>query len=400
MKTILLLLVAAWSALAQPAYTTITDTIYTPVSGLKFTGVLQVSGQIPIGSSANTIGQWTYTIPVSNGGPVSFGLVANTTAVPATTVYVFRLIPATPANGATANLYCTVPVSATPVKINSICTSTAPGTSFVSVLLTQLANGGATSGQCLAWSGTAWAPTACGSGGGGSGTVTLVSIASANGLAGTVATATTTPAITLSTTITGLLKGNGTAISAAASGTDYVVPARTINTTAPITGGGDLSADRTLACATCGVTGTGLNQFASTTSAQLAGVLSDKTGSGAAVFATSPTLVTPALGTPASGIATNLTGLPAAGVIGTAVVQARSISTTSPISGGGDLSADRTFACATCGITGTGLGQFASTTSAQLAAVLSDETGTGLAVFGTSPTFTTPIIAALKTPPN
>lgn len=54
-----------------------------------------------------------------------------------------------------------------------------------------------------------------------SGTVTSVSVVSANGLAGTVATATTTPAITLSTTITGLLKGNGTAISAASSGTDY-----------------------------------------------------------------------------------------------------------------------------------------------------------------------------------
>jgi hypothetical protein len=53
------------------------------------------------------------------------------------------------------------------------------------------------------------------------GSVTSVSVVSANGLAGTVATATTTPAITLSTTITGLLKGNGTAISAAASGTDY-----------------------------------------------------------------------------------------------------------------------------------------------------------------------------------
>ena len=55
----------------------------------------------------------------------------------------------------------------------------------------------------------------------GSGTVSSVSVVSANGLAGTVATATTTPAITLSTTITGLLKGNGTAISAATSGTDY-----------------------------------------------------------------------------------------------------------------------------------------------------------------------------------
>lgn len=56
---------------------------------------------------------------------------------------------------------------------------------------------------------------------GGSGTVTSVSVVSANGFAGTVATATTTPAITLTTTITGVLKGNGTAISAATAGTDY-----------------------------------------------------------------------------------------------------------------------------------------------------------------------------------
>lgn len=60
--------------------------------------------------------------------------------------------------------------------------------------------------------------------GGGSGTVTSVSVVSANGFAGSVATATTTPAITLSTTITGILKGNGTAISAATAGTDYLTP--------------------------------------------------------------------------------------------------------------------------------------------------------------------------------
>jgi len=54
------------------------------------------------------------------------------------------------------------------------------------------------------------------------GTVTNVSIVSANGLAGTVATPGTTPAITLSTSITGLLKGNGTAISAASDGTDFL----------------------------------------------------------------------------------------------------------------------------------------------------------------------------------
>lgn len=57
--------------------------------------------------------------------------------------------------------------------------------------------------------------------GGGTGTVTSVSVITANGFAGTVATATTTPAITLTTTITGILKGNGTAISAATAGTDY-----------------------------------------------------------------------------------------------------------------------------------------------------------------------------------
>lgn len=51
-------------------------------------------------------------------------------------------------------------------------------------------------------------------GGGGSGTVTDVSVVTANGFAGTVADSTTTPAITLTTTITGTLFGNGTAISA------------------------------------------------------------------------------------------------------------------------------------------------------------------------------------------
>ncbi len=69
-------------------------------------------------------------------------------------------------------------------------------------------------------------------GGGGSGTVTSLSVVSANGLAGTVANPTTTPAITLSTTVTGLLKGNGTAISAATAGTDYVIPSGSITGTA------------------------------------------------------------------------------------------------------------------------------------------------------------------------
>jgi hypothetical protein len=65
---------------------------------------------------------------------------------------------------------------------------------------------------------------------GGSGTVTTVSVVPANGLAGSVADATSTPAITLSTSITGVLKGNGTAISAATAGTDYVAPSGALGT--------------------------------------------------------------------------------------------------------------------------------------------------------------------------
>jgi hypothetical protein len=72
--------------------------------------------------------------------------------------------------------------------------------------------------------GTTAGGNSVGGGGGGSGTVTSVSVVSANGFAGTVATSTTTPAITVSTSITGVLKGNGTAISAATAGTDYQAP--------------------------------------------------------------------------------------------------------------------------------------------------------------------------------
>lgn len=60
--------------------------------------------------------------------------------------------------------------------------------------------------------------------GGGGGSVTTVSVVSANGFAGTVANATSTPAITLRTTVSGILKGNGTSISAASSGLDYQAP--------------------------------------------------------------------------------------------------------------------------------------------------------------------------------
>lgn len=103
-----------------------------------------------------------------------------------------------------------------------------------------------------------------------------------------------------------------------------------------------------------------LSQFASTTSAQLAGVISNETGSGSLVFATSPTLVTPILGTPTSGTLTNCTGLP--------------VST--GISG-----------------LGSGVGTFLATpSSANLISAVTDETGTGSLVFATSPTLVTPVL--------
>lgn len=54
------------------------------------------------------------------------------------------------------------------------------------------------------------------------GTVTTISIVTANGFSGSVLNPTTTPSITLTTTISGLLKGDGTAILAAVANTDYL----------------------------------------------------------------------------------------------------------------------------------------------------------------------------------
>jgi hypothetical protein len=54
-----------------------------------------------------------------------------------------------------------------------------------------------------------------------------------------------------------------------------------------------------LSCGTAfALTSGNLSQFASTTSAQLLGVLSDETGSGVAVFGTSPTIATPTISSP------------------------------------------------------------------------------------------------------
>lgn len=88
------------------------------------------------------------------------------------------------------------------------------------------------------------------------------------------------------------------------------------------------------------------------------------TGTGSNVLATSPTLVTPLLGTPTSGNLSNCTGYAVANLSGL----------------------------------GTGVATFLATpSSANLASAVTDETGSGSLVFGTSPTLTTPAFSGVPT---
>ena len=141
----------------------------------------------------------------------------------------------------------------------------------------------------------------------------------------------------------------------------------------------NLALTQTLAAAGTGISittvgSTSTVSFGPITSAQLAAALTDETGTGANVFATSPTLVTPNLGTPSTLVGTNITGTAAGLTAGTVTTNAN---LTGAITSGGNA---------------TSLGSF---TSAQLASALTDETGTGANVFNTNPSITS---ATLVTP--
>lgn len=73
----------------------------------------------------------------------------------------------------------------------------------------------------VAWNGSDFVKIATSTAG--VGAITAVSVASSNGLAGT-SSGGTTPTLTLSTTVNGIVKGNATSFSAATAGTDYVAP--------------------------------------------------------------------------------------------------------------------------------------------------------------------------------
>ena len=156
------------------------------------------------------------------------------------------------------------------------------------------------------------------------------------------------------------------------------------------------------------------------TSAQLGAALTDETGTGVNVFATSPTLVTPLLGTPTSGVLTNCTGLPVAGggtgvatttaygvlaggTTATGAFQNIGTGTSAQVLTSNGAGALPTFQAASAGVTTIGFGTTGLTPSGATSGVVTvagtlavanggtgvtTSTGTGNVVLSASPTFT------------
>lgn len=275
------------------------------------------------------------------------------------------------------------------------------------------------------------------SGGGGSGTVTSVSITSANGISGTVATATTTPAITLSlgaitptsivasgsisgSNLSGTNTGDQTNITGSAgsftgslSGDVTGTQSATAISNATVTGklltgfsasaGTITSSDSILTAfnkiagniAGYATTSGTLAQFAATTSAQLAGVISDETGSGLLVFNNSPTFITPILGAATATTINKLTITAPATSATLTIVDGKTLTSNNTLTFTGTDSSSVAFGTGgTVAYTANKLSVFAATTSSELAGVISDETGSGALVFANTPTLVTPVLGA------
>ena len=144
---------------------------------------------------------------------------------------------------------------------------------------------------------------------------------------------------------------------------------------------------------TVALTNNKLSDFASTTSSELAGVISDETGTGALVFANTPTLVTPVLGV-ASATSINKVAIttPATGSTIT-VADGKTLTASNTLTFTGTDASSVAFGTGgTVAYTGNKLSVFAATTSTELAGVISDETGSGSLVFANTPTLITPVL--------
>lgn len=169
------------------------------------------SGTVTSVSGTGTVSGITLSGTVTTSGSLTLGGTLDLSAYNAAGAFTTLTSSSTTTLNGTS-----IPASKTLVDTDSSQTLSSKTLSSAILTGTVTAGGGVgTSGQLLASTGTGvqWV-TASATG------ITSISIASANGLAGT-SSGGSTPTVTLSTSVTGVLKGNGTAISAAVSGTDY-----------------------------------------------------------------------------------------------------------------------------------------------------------------------------------
>ena len=164
---------------------------------------------------------------------------------------------------------------------------------------------------------------------------------STSDITGTLAVANGGTGVTTSTGTGDVVLSNSPTLVTPALGTPSALVGTNITGTASGLTAGNVTTNANLTGAVTSVgNATSLGSFSS---ANLLGALTDETGTGSAVFATSPTLVTPILGTPTSATLTNATGLPiSTGVsgLGTGVATALAVNVGSagaPLVNGGVL---------------------------------------------------------------